>query len=119
MKQKDVALAMDLKPVQVRGLVHKMRNKSVPIVTHQSCGMAVCYDKDIVLKEALLLCNHARGELEAARGLLNWLYDGEQDVELTQQEEILKSMLPVIEAQDSKYDSSEEFPFINIDELMA
>lgn len=116
MNQKELAMKRGLTPIQVRGLIHSLRNKKVPVISRQ--GMAVCFDKDIVRKEALTLLNHARSEIEAATGLMMWIVDGESDEALTLEEELLLKELPVIPAPEEEvWDSSEEFPFIDIDSL--
>lgn len=113
MNQKEVARRMDMAPVQVRRVVQSARSKRVPITARK--GMAVCYDKELVRKEAETLAKHAAAEIETAKALMLWVLEGESDEKLTPIEEQLISLLPVIEApKETVWDSSEEFPFIEV-----
>lgn len=118
MKQKELAREMDLTPVQTRNLINSLRHKRKPVTARN--GMALCYDPELVMKEAQALLNHGRAEIEVANSLMLWVLEGESDDELTQQEELLLSKLPIIEApKEERWDSSEQFPFLKEDGSIA
>lgn len=112
MNQKELAKRMDMTPVQVRKVIAKLRKKGYPVTAQR--GMALCYDEEIVRKEAQELLNHANAELAAAGSLIQTLLGGEPDTKLTAEEQLLLMNLKVIEKKDTTISSEAAFPYINV-----
>lgn len=112
MNQKELARRMDMTPVQVRKIIAGARKKGYPIVAQR--GMALCYDEEIIRKEAQELLNHANAEIAAAGSLIQTLLGGEPDKKLTAEEQLLLMNLKVIEKKDTTISSEVAFPYINV-----
>lgn len=111
MTQKDVANKMDMTPRQIRYLVNSLRSKGYQVIA--SKGMFLSKNNSVTVEEVKRLNNAAMSMTKAARGMFDGAFYGIVDENLSEQEKILLSILPVIDEEGNKqYDSSEEFEYM-------